>query len=290
MVFVYLVIFVLSISLILSIFLYTNKIHPFSLYEGIDETKDDTEVTSGPSNQTAADTSTSTSTSGPDDQAAADTSTSTSTPSPDDQATGDTSTSTSTPEPDDSNEDEQQKTPSKKKKKITNTPTYRPTYTPTPTAILTSKMTLKPTPFQRSRYINDTYRTTPLHTTSYNKSQYKSWRNYFTSPYQISNVKDIPIYTQPAVQTLPHNTNTYFRFDPLSLDIGFYTDVDEIHHSTAKDEFSDNAMDDNWGGVAHTNNSIKAGKYNNRVSVQPIYSKSLNYIQNGNNPLPRDYL
>ena len=61
---------------------------------------------------------------------------------------------------------------------------------------------------------------------------------------------------------LPYNQNMYAGYDPLGSYIGEYTNIDAIHDSTSLvNSFSENPMDDNWGGVLYTQNAIDSGKY-----------------------------
>lgn len=59
----------------------------------------------------------------------------------------------------------------------------------------------------------------------------------------------------------PYNTNMHNGFDPYNLQVGTYTDLDRLHDSTQYSKYSDNPMDSNWGGVIHTENAVKSGKY-----------------------------
>jgi hypothetical protein len=63
----------------------------------------------------------------------------------------------------------------------------------------------------------------------------------------------------------------YPGFDPLGLQIGTYTKLDEIHDSTAKSGVSDNPMDLNWGGVQHTQQAVDSGKYEENQVTKPVY-------------------
>ena len=58
-------------------------------------------------------------------------------------------------------------------------------------------------------------------------------------------------------------------FDPLGINNGIYTKLDELHDSTAKVALSDNPMDANWGGVGYTQNMVDSGKYiGNTIDLQ----------------------
>ena len=54
--------------------------------------------------------------------------------------------------------------------------------------------------------------------------------------------------------------------------VGVYTDLDKVHDSTQLDKKSDNAMDANWGGVKHTNQQVKSGKYDENKVTRPVLS------------------
>lgn len=57
----------------------------------------------------------------------------------------------------------------------------------------------------------------------------------------------------------PYNKNSYPGADPEDQNIGVYTPLDKIYHSSKIP--SDSAMDSNWGGVATTMQSIDQGVY-----------------------------
>jgi hypothetical protein len=71
-----------------------------------------------------------------------------------------------------------------------------------------------------------------------------------------------------------YNKNQYAGFDPTGLYIGRYTDLDKIHNSTEMAPVSDNPMDQNWGGVIYTHNTVASGKYKDNEVM------SLNKYQN----------
>jgi hypothetical protein len=60
----------------------------------------------------------------------------------------------------------------------------------------------------------------------------------------------------------PYNTNSYPAFDPMSLNQGEYTPLDKMFHiqETTK-KFSDNPMDDNWGGQSYSQKAVDSGKF-----------------------------
>lgn len=70
----------------------------------------------------------------------------------------------------------------------------------------------------------------------------------------------------------PYNQNNYPGFDPTNMFVGVYTDLDKVHDSTQLDKQSDNAMDANWGGVKHTNQQVKSGKYDENKVTRPVLS------------------
>jgi hypothetical protein len=70
----------------------------------------------------------------------------------------------------------------------------------------------------------------------------------------------------------PYNVNQYAGFDAHGQHIGETTTLDELHASTTKHPSSDNAMDENWGGVKYTQNAVKVGKYKDREVTKPRHS------------------
>lgn len=67
----------------------------------------------------------------------------------------------------------------------------------------------------------------------------------------------------------PFNKDLYNGFDPYNRDVGVYTDLDKIHDSTQQVPVSDNPMDTNWGGVAHSQEMIDLGKYAENTVGKP---------------------
>lgn len=73
----------------------------------------------------------------------------------------------------------------------------------------------------------------------------------------------------PSHSTNNTNLDELSGFDPLGINNGIYTKLDELHDSTAKVALSDNPMDPNWGGVGHTEKMIDSGKYiGNTIDIQ----------------------
>ena len=70
----------------------------------------------------------------------------------------------------------------------------------------------------------------------------------------------------------PYNVKHYAGFDAHGQHVGQTTTLDEIHASTSKQPASDNAMDGNWGGVKHTQNAVKVGKYKDREVTKPNHA------------------
>ena len=68
----------------------------------------------------------------------------------------------------------------------------------------------------------------------------------------------------------PYNKGNYASFDPHGQYVGVLTDLDVVHHSTNKSEFSDNPMDSNWGGVEYTQQMIDTGKYQENNITKPL--------------------
>jgi hypothetical protein len=91
----------------------------------------------------------------------------------------------------------------------------------------------------------------------------------------------------------PYNANNYAGFDPLGLHVGTYTELDKIHDSTQLSKKSDNPMDANWGGIAHTQNAIESGKYEDNNVRKPVLFQprgSFNPNLQGGLPQPKDLL
>ncbi len=74
----------------------------------------------------------------------------------------------------------------------------------------------------------------------------------------------------------PYNKNNYPGFDPQGNYVGVYTNLDAIHDSTQNDIKSDNPMDSNWGGVTHSREMVKSGKYKGREITKPVFNKPPN--------------
>ena len=56
-----------------------------------------------------------------------------------------------------------------------------------------------------------------------------------------------------------HNKGSFPGFDSSNQYIGDYTPLDKMFNQTGS--ISDNAMDDNWGGVRYSRAVVKSGKY-----------------------------
>jgi hypothetical protein len=57
------------------------------------------------------------------------------------------------------------------------------------------------------------------------------------------------------------NANNYPGFDPMGLQQGVFSKLDEVHYSTGTNGISDNPMDPNWGGVEFSQAAVESGKY-----------------------------
>lgn len=66
-----------------------------------------------------------------------------------------------------------------------------------------------------------------------------------------------------------YNKGNYAGFDPTSLYVGKYTEIDKIHDMTGKQSQSDNPMDSNWGGIEHTQKAVDSGKYEENNITKP---------------------
>jgi hypothetical protein len=75
-------------------------------------------------------------------------------------------------------------------------------------------------------------------------------------------------------QDPPFNQGQYPGFDPTSLYVGTYTNIDAVHDSTAKTgQWSENPADPNWGGVMYTEQAVQSGKYDENNVVIPVFPK-----------------
>lgn len=88
-------------------------------------------------------------------------------------------------------------------------------------------------------------------------------------------------YMDASRENDPYNKGNYAGFDPTDLYQGRYTELDKIHDSTAKEqELSDNPMDHNWGGVLHTENAVKSGKYDDYNIYKPVlYNPKTTFVK-----------
>jgi cbb3-type cytochrome oxidase subunit 3 len=93
-------------------------------------------------------------------------------------------------------------------------------------------------------------------------------------------------------ENAPYNAGNYASFDPHGQYVGVLTDLDVIHHSTNKSNFSDNPMDPNWGGVEYTQSKIDTGKYQDNNVTKPIlYQPKTAFMPIDNNgPMPKDII
>jgi hypothetical protein len=72
----------------------------------------------------------------------------------------------------------------------------------------------------------------------------------------------------------PWNQDQYNSFDPYGLNIGRFTDIDVIHQSTQQTgQFSENPMDDSWGGIIYTQNAVDSGVYDGNMVGKVMYPK-----------------
>jgi hypothetical protein len=89
-------------------------------------------------------------------------------------------------------------------------------------------------------------------------------------------------YVNADVEHKPYNQNMYNAFDPQGLYVGQYTTLDQIHDSTinanGEGEYSDNAMDPNWGGVRYTSKMVQSGKYDDNIVTRPLLSAAPNTV------------
>ena len=84
-----------------------------------------------------------------------------------------------------------------------------------------------------------------------------------------------------------YNKGNYAGFDPTSLYVGKYTEIDKVHDLTSKQQQSDNPMDTNWGGVQYTQNAVDSGKYEeNNISKPMLFQPKLKFDPSLPNSFP----
>ena len=76
-----------------------------------------------------------------------------------------------------------------------------------------------------------------------------------------ANMPGIRQLDNAATDDAPYNVADYPAFDPQNQYVGETTPLDLMYHSGEKFELSDDPMDNNWGGVLFTKESVKSGKY-----------------------------
>lgn len=96
-------------------------------------------------------------------------------------------------------------------------------------------------------------------------------------PIEIYDVSMSPtINAMDASRANGFNNNMYPGFDPTSLYVGRFTNIDEIHHSTNK-PFSQggslNPADSNWTGVIDTQTAVDKGVYKENEVYKIIQPK-----------------
>jgi hypothetical protein len=103
---------------------------------------------------------------------------------------------------------------------------------------------------------------------------------------------DIVNYDDATNDNPPYNKGNYSSFDPHGQYVGVLTDLDVLHHSTNKSEFSDNPMDPNWGGVEYTQQMIDTGKYEeNNITKPMLFQPKTAFMPIDNKgPLPKDII
>ena len=89
-----------------------------------------------------------------------------------------------------------------------------------------------------------------------------------------------------------YNKGNYAGFDPTSLYVGKYTEIDKVHDLTSKSgKQSDNPMDTNWGGVENTQKAVDSGKYDeNNITKPRLFQPKLKFDPSLPNafPAPKD--
>lgn len=79
----------------------------------------------------------------------------------------------------------------------------------------------------------------------------------------------------------PYNLNSYPGFDPYGLYIGIDTPLDKLFYVNENYLLSDNAMDQNWGGVKYSNQMAALGNKGddrlNEENFKPFYIYKQDY-------------
>ena len=124
---------------------------------------------------------------------------------------------------------------------------------------------------------NDVYRARP---SPFNTQGGLNPVNVPTTPNEVITGRT-PISYPPALPLLdanrthtPYNSNNYPGFDPYGQQQGQFSQLDEIHVATGKQNQSDNPMDPNWGGVAVSQAAVESGKYLKNNVYPANYSTS----------------
>ena len=81
--------------------------------------------------------------------------------------------------------------------------------------------------------------------------------------------KQGPIFPPPF--SLEKSQDTYAGFDAYNMTNGVYTNLDKLHDKTSETPESENAMDNNWGGVEVTQRAVDEGKYKENEVVKISY-------------------
>jgi len=129
-------------------------------------------------------------------------------------------------------------------------------------------------------------------------------RKYNSPPPTITDINNSTLSQQVGVNTDPitiqdasrengpYNSGNYAGFDPTSQYVGVFTNIDEIHNSTQNNQFSDNPMDPNWGGVEYTQLMIDTGKYEeNNINKPLLFQPKTAFTPiDPTRPLPRDII
>ena len=118
----------------------------------------------------------------------------------------------------------------------------------------------------------------PIYSQKEEDAQGKEVYRMYSSPYSVDGgLPALPIEVRDTVdasrENPPYNANQYAGIASLDMDEGVYTQLDQIHDQTKRDNKcpSYNAMDSNWGGVDYSQAAVQSGKFADNEVFVPLY-------------------